>query len=238
MCYHTKLKAEFNVVERVLNARFKEKDTYKPKDEFNGFTNPDYPLVRWDDRKVINQYEWGLLGDWLTKAKITKTDKRAIKARNGCLNAQLEELEEKVTFKNLISNRCLIPMDGMYEWQWADVNDPRCKKTKYLVTKPDDSVFCCAGLFNEWTDPSTGIITYCYTICTTEGNELMKEIKNEGQRMLVVLNPDEHEHWLNPKIHYMEFQDRTHIELVAELAAVEPVATKSIRPGNDQLTLF
>jgi len=221
MCYHTKLTADAVSVANTLKAEFLEPDTFVPQIEFNGFTNPAYPIVRWDEREIIQFYEWGLLADYLTYNGKGKTTKDAIRARNNCLNARIEELTEKASFKTKINNRCLIPMDGMYEWQWADVNNPKCKKTKYLVTKPDDSVFCCAGLFNEWRDPVTGFTTYCYTICTTEGNELMKQIKNEGERMLVVLSPEEHEAWLNPKISVMEFTDRSHIELKA--VPTEPI---------------
>lgn len=226
MCYHTKLTADAMSVENTLKAEFIEADIYNPQIEINGFTNPGYPIVRWDEREVIQYYEWGLLADYLTYNGKGKTTKDAIRARNNCLNARMEELSQKPSFKTKINNRCLIPMDGMYEWQWADVNNPKCKKTKFLVTKPDDSVFCCAGLFNEWRDPITGFTTYCYTICTTEGNELMKQIKNEGERMLVVLSPEEHEAWLNPKISVMEFTDRSHIEL------------KAVQTEPQQISLF
>ena len=241
MCYHTKLTADSALIADLLKADFIEKDTYEPKTEINGFEFPLYPVVRFDERRIIQYYEWGLLGDWLTHSNIEKSDAKAIKARAGCLNAMLEELEIKPTFKDKISNRCIIPMDGMYEWQWSEPGNPKSKKTKYLVTKPDNSVFACAGLYSEWKNPKTGFTTYCYTICTTEGNELMKEIKNEGERMLVVLNPDEQDAWLNPKIHYMDFADRSHIILKAELAHVEPRKTqakKTLNPPSIQTELF
>ncbi|MCF2443239.1 SOS response-associated peptidase [Dyadobacter sp. CY345] len=226
MCYHTRLTASDVEVAKALKAEFLEKDIYTPQIEINGFESPAYPIVILTEPKIIQYYEWGLLADYLTKQGKSKDNNDAKKARNNCLNAKIESLEEKSSFKDKIGNRCLIPMDGMYEWQWADVNDPKCKKTKYLVTKPDDSVFCCAGLFNEWRDPVTGSTTYCYTICTTEGNELMKKIKNEGERMLVVLNPDEQDAWLDQKIPPMAFWDRSHIQLKAELASVPPKAEK------------
>jgi putative SOS response-associated peptidase YedK len=218
MCYHTALTVQENDIERATSAVFLQKDIFTPKKEFNGFENPDYPIVRWDERNLVQYYEWGLLADYLTGFGYGKNSKEAKKARNNCLNARIEELQDKSSFKAKIGNRIIVPMNGMYEWQWADVNSPKCKKTKYLVTKPDQSLFFCAGLFNEWVDPMTRNITYCYTICTTVGNELMKEIKNEGQRMLVVLKPEEVEHWLDPKIHQMEFADRTDVELKAVLA--------------------
>lgn len=183
MCYHTKLTAKPSDIEKAAKAKFNEPDIFEPKAEFNGLVNPATPIVRFDDRKKIYMYEWGLIADWV------KTEADAKKARMSCLNARIEELPKKASYKNKIGNRCLIAMDGMYEWQWQHPDASKSKKTKYLVTKPDDSVFLCAGLFSEWHNRETGIITYCYTIVTTEGNELMKKIHNKGERMLVVLDP-------------------------------------------------
>jgi putative SOS response-associated peptidase YedK len=223
MCYHTKLTAEEKEVAKMMKANWLENDIYKPYKEVNGFTFPQTPIVRFDDSKVIQMYEWGLLADYLTYSKKGKSSPEAKKARAGCLNARIEELEEKASYKKKIGNRCLVAMDGMYEWQWANPEAKKSEKTKYLVTKPGGESFCAAGLFNEWKDPETGIITFCYTIVTTEANDLMKTIHNNGERMLVVLNPDEHDKWLDPKIPHMAFWDRSHIELKATPA--EPKQT-------------
>jgi putative SOS response-associated peptidase YedK len=218
MCYHTKLKADAVSVAAKLNAEFLEVDTYSPMSYINGFEFPQTPVVRHDERKIIQYYEWGMLGDYLTYKGFEKNSPESKKARVGCLNARIEELEQKATYKSKINNRCIIPMDGMFEWQWANPDATKSDKTKYLITAPGNGVFCAAGLFNEWKDPKTGFTTYCYTIVTTEGNQLMKQIHNHGERMLVVLNEDEYDHWLNPEVPYMAFWDRSHIELKAEIA--------------------
>lgn len=244
MCYHTRLTATDIAVAKALKAEFLEKDIYTPKEQIIGFESPAYPIVVCTEPKIIQFYEWGLIADYLNKQGLSKDSPKVKYARNNCLNAKLEELEDKPSFQKKINNRCLIPMDGMYEWQWAEPGNEKSKKTKYLVTKPDNGIFCCAGLYNEWIDPKTGFTTYCYTICTTEGNELMKEIKNEGERMLVVLNPDEQDAWLNPKIPYLAFGDRSHIQLKAELAKIEPKAEKpkktikTLNPEVIQTKLF
>lgn len=218
MCYHTKLTSKIGLIENRLNAKFVEPDTFEPKAEFNGFTAPATPIVRYDDPRNIYLYEWGLIADWV------KTAADAKKARMNCLNARIEELKEKPSYRTKINNRCLVAMDGMYEWQWANPKAKQSVKTKYLVTAPDDSVFLCAGLFNEWHNRETGIITYCYTIVTTQANDLMKEIHNNGERMLVVLNNDEHAAWLDPKIDYMAFADRSAVKLKA--IPLEPKQTE------------
>jgi len=209
MCYHTRLTAKADAIEKSAGARFDEPDTYKPTAEYNGFVTPATPIVRFDDRKKILMYEWGLIADWV------KTAADAKKARINCLNARIEELSEKASYKRKTGNRCLVAMDGMYEWQWESPGEKKSKKTRYLVTRPDNAVFLCAGLFNEWHNRETGIVTYCYTIVTTQGNELMKKIHNNGERMLVVLSPDEYDAWLDPGNEHLAFADRSHIELKA-----------------------
>lgn len=189
----------------------------------------------------FNLTQWGLAGDYLANQGYSADSDNVISARRNCLNAQLETLGEKKTFQDHVNKRCIIPMQAMYEWQWGEPGNEKSKKTKYMVSKPDNSVFSCAGIYNSWKDPKTKLITFCYTICTTEGNTLMKQIKNEGERMLVVLNEDEQDQWLNPEVPYMAFWDRSHIELKAELAPHIPVTRKKPATKNNlgiQTSLF
>jgi putative SOS response-associated peptidase YedK len=237
MCYHTKLTADAVSLANRLKAEFLEQGKYKPDEYIVGFETPEVPIVRFDQPEVIQMYEWGLMADYLAnERRLGKNDPVVRQARNQCLNARIEELEEKKSFRGKAGNRCLVPMEAMFEWQWQEPGNERCKKTKFIIHKPDDTIFCCAGLYNEWRDPLTGEITYCYTICTTEGNKLMKEIKNEGERMLVVLSRNEEAAWLDPKVPVMAFYDRSHIQLEAK-----PL-TKHYKPfrqhPGEQLGLF
>jgi putative SOS response-associated peptidase YedK len=60
------------------------------------------------------------------------------------LNAKIETLNEKPSFKNNIKNRCLVIADGYYEWQWLD---PKGKnKQKYLITLTSEEPFAFAGI--------------------------------------------------------------------------------------------
>jgi len=62
-------------------------------------------------------------------------------------------------------------------------------KQKYLLALKDESPFAFAGLWNAWTDKSTGEQLKTFTILTTEANKLMSEIHNSKKRMpVIVLN--------------------------------------------------
>jgi len=110
------------------------------------------------------------------------------------LNARIETLNEKPSFKDVIQNRCLIIADGFYEWQWLTKSGSR--KQKYLITLPKEELFAFAGLYSEWTD-SEGAVLNSYTMVTTQANELMSEIHNTKQRMPIILKQEDEQHWLN-----------------------------------------
>ncbi len=69
-------------------------------------------------------------------------------------------------------------------------------KQKYLLTLPGEEAFAFAGLWNTWTNKSTGEVLNTYTIITTAANELMSEIHNTKKRMPVILNPEMEKDWL------------------------------------------
>lgn len=64
------------------------------------------------------------------------------------INARAETLEEKPTFRKALSNRCIIPATGYYEWQQTPAG-----KVKHLI-RTDKTLFYMAGLFNTFTDKS------------------------------------------------------------------------------------
>ena len=110
------------------------------------------------------------------------------------MNAKIETINEKPSFRQSVNNRCLILVDGFYEWQWLDEKGK--KKQRYLLALPKDELFCLAGIWNIWVDKSTGEIINTYTILTTEANELMAKIHNSKKRMPVIVNKENEENWL------------------------------------------
>ncbi|MEY3977705.1 MAG: hypothetical protein RLZZ284_561, partial [Actinomycetota bacterium] len=72
-------------------------------------------LVQADDSandRVLRRAHWGLLPSW------SKDRKRAA----SMINARSETLTEKPSFRNLVArHRCVIPVDGYYEWRTVDV---------------------------------------------------------------------------------------------------------------------
>jgi putative SOS response-associated peptidase YedK len=184
MCFHSKQSKDAQTLQNRYNARLAEPDLFVQGD-FNGFSHPYCAIITNNRQEIIQFAQWGLLPDWAKDKSL----------QNNTLNAKLETIGDKPSFKNYQTQRCLIPADGFYEWQWLDPAGK--KKQKYLVHLPGDPLFSFAGLWNQWRDIRTGEVFHTYTILTTEANALMSVIHNSKKRMPVILNPDAEKAWLN-----------------------------------------
>ena len=113
---------------------------------------------------------WGFLPSW------ARPDFKPL------INARSETILQKPFFKDaFLTNRCLIPSSGFYEWQ-----EKERSTTPHYFSLKDDSIFSMAGLYSP-----TG-----YTIITTSPNSLIKTIHH---RMPVILSQKDESTWLDSK---------------------------------------
>lgn len=184
MCFFSKLSTPIKEIENRFNAKIDDYKMFQGKEYINGFTFPKTPVITNNKRDIIQYYQWGLIPFWAKDDSIKKFT----------LNAKIETLKEKPSFKSSINKRCLIIADGFYEWQWLDNKGK--KKQKYLITLPDNKLFAFAGIWSEWLNKITGEIIFSYSIITTQANELMQEIHNSKKRMPVILTKNNENDWL------------------------------------------
>ena len=175
------------------------------------------PVVLVDPEKkerVIKRDYWGLVPYWAKNTKIAYHT----------MNARADSVAEKPSFKRAFKKmRCLIIMDGFYEW------DRSVKPSQpYYFSMKDGEPFACAGLYESWKvrwmederdlekaekagkllKPVTfplnlggkkykeGDTLESCTIITTEANPLMEKIHD---RMPVILDPKNYDAWLDPE---------------------------------------
>lgn len=191
MCYHVEQKKIESEIENWHQAKFDVDFDYTPS-YYNGFSFPATPVITNADIHAIKMYHWGLIPFWAKDTTI----------RKNTLNAKIETIAEKPAFKNSISNRCIILIDRFFEWKWLDEKGK--VKEKYEITFPEQVPFSLAGLYNSWTDRSSGENLETYTILTTEANELMSDIHNTKKRMPVMLTREKELRWLQGE-NYLEF---------------------------------
>ncbi len=161
-----------------------QKRTYQPTFFVSGFSFPNWPVVTKDTS--FQWMQWGLLPRWL------KADHASDFATH-TLNARVESLHEKPSFKHLVGQQpCLIPVTSFYEYQTVGK-----EKIPYRIFAKDTSLFSIAGLWDTWTNPLTGATTNSFTLITTEANPLMAEIHNSQQRMPLILDVSQEKTWLD-----------------------------------------
>jgi putative SOS response-associated peptidase YedK len=136
-----------------------------------------------DGARQLRELRWGLVPRW---AKDPKSGNRMI-------NMRAETVREKPTWqRTLAQKRCIIPIDGFYEWQ--DQGKGRRKQPFYIAAR-DEQPLALAGLWATWRDPDSDDELWSCTILTTTANKLMRSVHH---RMPVILLPESWDAWLDP----------------------------------------
>jgi putative SOS response-associated peptidase YedK len=165
----------------------------KPLFIASGFTFPQWRIVT--KNPSLEDMQWGLVPSWFNGE-----DVKEIAALT--LNAKVETLDEKVSFKHLLHRQeCIVPSSGFFEWKTVGK-----EKIPYFVYPTTDFVFSMAGLYDHWIDPISGIIRKTFTIITCPANDLMAEIHNSKKRMPVLLKPEQETNWLDGKLNLEELK--------------------------------
>ncbi|ADQ47127.1 protein of unknown function DUF159 [Caldicellulosiruptor kronotskyensis 2002] len=106
------------------------------------------------------------------------------------INARAESILEKPLFSSIISNRCLIPAQGFFEWK-----KDGSKKQKFFIKPKDCNIFYMAGLYKR-IELEGGMTVDSFVILTTEPADEIKHIHN---RMPVILKKEHEDLWLFEK---------------------------------------
>ena len=172
-------------VENKFNAKVDKPDNFLQSDYIVGFEYLNVPIILDSKPEIINtNYHWGLVPSW----------SKDIDFRKNTLNARIETLEEKPSFKNITQNRCLVIASSFFEWRWLD--DKGKSKEKYQIYSSESETFAIAGLYDTWVNPMTGIAYNSFSIVTTQANEQMNYIHNHKGRMPVMLKKGDEKEWL------------------------------------------
>jgi putative SOS response-associated peptidase YedK len=129
--------------------------------------------------RLIRMFRWGLVPPWSKGPEVGAK----------MINARSETVREKPSFREaFLARRCLVPVDGFYEWQKREDG-----KQPFLFRRKDKEVFALAGLWEKWQDDQGKELETC-TILTTAANSVMRPIHH---RMPVVLPEENWKAWLD-----------------------------------------
>lgn len=156
-------------------------------DRHDESANSESPL-----RRRIRAMRWGLVPVW----------SKEVKKGPLLFNARAESAAEKPAFRSSMKNkRCLIPMDGWYEWVKGEDSEGRGEKKlakiPYFMTPRDGSRLYVAGVWSVWRDPEhqdSPPLLSC-AVLTTDAIGALTRIHD---RMPLAVPPERWDAWLSP----------------------------------------
>jgi putative SOS response-associated peptidase YedK len=139
-------------------------------ENYNAHPYQKLPVIKkYKNGNTLENLKWGLVPSW-AKDK----DFKAL------INARLETIDEKVSFKKLIKDfRCVAVADGFYEWK----REEKEKTPNYFVREDKKPIFF-AGIYES--------DQFC--LITEEASDNIKEIHH---RQPVILNQTDVNRYLN-----------------------------------------
>ena len=154
---------------KIVKSAIKVDDT----EDYNAHPYKQLPIIKkYINGNTLESLKWGIVPSW-AKNKDFKP----------LINARLETLDEKVSFKKLIQlQRCIAVADGFYEWRREEK-----KKTPYYFMREDKKNLYIAAIYDN--------NEFC--LITEKAKDNVKEIHH---RQPVLLNEADINKYLNLEI--------------------------------------
>ena len=179
-----------------------------------------------DGSRRVEVFHWGLIPVWAKDVKIGQK----------MINARAETVATKGAYKaDFKRHRCLIPMDGFYEWHAQPDRKP---KQPYFVHRVDGEPLAVAGLWSTWRDRAAGPDAdwlHSCTIVTTAANATMAAIHD---RMPVILPASAWETWLDPDNQDLDALGKLLVPAPDTLLTLHPISTDVNKVANDDAHLI
>lgn len=158
-------------------------------------TTPIAAVVDREDRRRIRLMRWGLLPAWAKPGPDGGPPTRGPQL----INARAETVTTSPAFRSSAARkRCLIPMDGYYEWRPNSEDPKRGRKTPFYFYRPDGKPLLVAGLWSVWRGGSDrgGEPLLTCTVVTTDATGGFAGVHD---RMPLVLAESDWDRWLDPE---------------------------------------
>ena len=147
-------------------------------ENYNAHPYQNLPVIKkYSNGNALENLKWGIVPSW-SKNKDYKP----------LINARLETINEKVSFKKLIKiSRCVVLADGFYEWK----REEKIKTPYYFLRKDKKSIYF-AGIYenNE------------FSLITEQASENVSQIH---YRQPVILNEKDINRYLNIELEGSSF---------------------------------
>lgn len=216
MCYYVSVKTNSRQLMQKLDAPFEREEEFTEFNLVSGFAHPKLPVLYVDkgigNAKQIDLFTWGLIPFWV------KSWPDAVNLRRQTLNARSEEIFEKPSFRNAVTNRCIIPVTGFFEWKHVMgvkkvkgvEQEVAVDKIPYYIHPKEHKYFYLAGLYSKWTDKEEQYTHSTFSILTGEANELMTSIHNSAKRQPLMIAEKDIDQWIYPGLGTHDIKELMH----------------------------
>ncbi|WP_372364470.1 SOS response-associated peptidase [Candidatus Uabimicrobium sp. HlEnr_7] len=176
MCGRYALHSSLEEIAEEFSAKIPQQKIEK---RYNAAPAQKLPVIIRQQQNYIKLFSWGLVPSWAKDPSIGSK----------MINARSETIAEKPSFRKAFSrSRCLVPVNGFYEWKKTSSG-----KRPVYITPKNAAIFAFAGLWETCQINEKTI--FSFTVATTEPNNTLKEIHN---RMPVILTTKQNQNiWLN-----------------------------------------
>ncbi len=176
-------------------------------ENYNAHPYQNLPVIKkYSNGNTLENLKWGIIPSW-SKNKDFKP----------LINARLETINEKVSFKKLIKiSRCVVLADGFYEWK----REEKIKAPYYFLRKDKKSIYF-AGIFenNE------------FCLITEQASENVNQIHH---RQPVILNEKDVNTYLNIELEGSSFLK----ECIKPDLEFYQISKDVNRPTNNSISLI
>jgi putative SOS response-associated peptidase YedK len=135
-------------------------------------------------RRELALLRWGLV-PWWTK------EEEAKRMASRCIQARAETLATAPAYRDAFRDRrCIVVVDGFYEWSAAG---PNATRVPHHVTTPEKKLFGIAAVWESWRTKD-GEVVETAAVVTTPAKGAVAGIHD---RMPLVLAKEDYEAWLS-----------------------------------------
>lgn len=139
----------------------------------------------------VRLMRWGLLPPWVKAGPDGAPDTKGPLL----INARSDKVATSPAFRaSAKGKRCLVPMDGWYEWQ-PNPETGKSPKTPFFMHRGDGEMLFMAGLWSVWKPSKEGDPLLSCTVITTDA---VGELAQIHDRMPLILPEADWDAWLNP----------------------------------------
>ncbi len=183
--------------------------------------------------RSLDVASWGLIAPW------SKNAEDALRSQSMAINARVETVDEKPTFRDSFkTRRCLVPASGYYEWATELGEYPR--KQPIFVSSDEDELLAFTGIYSYWKNPqSTADETGLQQSVAIITRDAVGDLAKVHNRMPLFLPKDRWELWLDPDTSVHELKSIINVPQPDAHLKFWPISSKvnAVRNNGRELTL-